>query len=123
MGVDHDGVVALDVENPDLEQRSVGCGADEHDQVIIQEHASHGRVEPRAICRRRQHHAFAPAHRSASRQYSLSSGRAVDYGTRAGRAWKEGKPLKVSSFQTIIRMIGYTYDHDLSHSTARCRPR
>jgi hypothetical protein len=34
-------VVALDVENPDLEQRSVGCGADEHDQVIIQEHASH----------------------------------------------------------------------------------
>jgi hypothetical protein len=35
--VDDDGVVALDVENPDLEQRSVGCGADEHDQVIIQE--------------------------------------------------------------------------------------
>ncbi len=40
--MDDDRVVALDVEHADLEQRSVGRRADEHDQVIIQMHPSRG---------------------------------------------------------------------------------
>jgi hypothetical protein len=37
-----DRVILFDVERADLEKRSVGCRADEHDQVIIQKHSSHG---------------------------------------------------------------------------------
>ncbi|HWY18597.1 MAG TPA: hypothetical protein VNY27_07790 [Solirubrobacteraceae bacterium] len=40
--MDDDWVIVFDVEHADLEKCSVGCWADEHDQVIIQEHSSHG---------------------------------------------------------------------------------
>lgn len=41
LGVDDDGVLAVDVEDADLEQRSVARWPDQHDQVIIEEHSSH----------------------------------------------------------------------------------
>ena len=37
-----DWVIAIDVEHADLEQRSVGCRANEDDQVIIEDYPSHG---------------------------------------------------------------------------------
>jgi hypothetical protein len=40
--MDDNWVIAFDVKHADLEQRFVGCWADEHDQVIIQKHSSHG---------------------------------------------------------------------------------
>jgi hypothetical protein len=40
--MDDDRVIVFDVEHADLEKCSVGCWADEHDQVIIQDHSSHG---------------------------------------------------------------------------------
>jgi hypothetical protein len=40
--MDDDWVIAFDVEHADLEKYSVGCWADEHDQVIIQAHSPHG---------------------------------------------------------------------------------
>jgi hypothetical protein len=40
--MDDDWVIAFDVEHADLEQCSVGRWADEHGQVIIQDHSSHG---------------------------------------------------------------------------------
>jgi hypothetical protein len=39
--MDHDRIVALDIENADLEQRAVESWADEQDQVITQKHPSH----------------------------------------------------------------------------------
>lgn len=41
VGVDDDGVVAVDVEDSDLQQCSVGGRSDEHDQVVVQVYASH----------------------------------------------------------------------------------
>jgi hypothetical protein len=39
--VDHDWVVTFDVEDADLEQRSVRCWAYEHRQVVIEMYSSH----------------------------------------------------------------------------------
>lgn len=39
--MDYDWVVALEVQDADLEQRPVCCWADEHDQVVIQKYPSH----------------------------------------------------------------------------------
>ena len=39
--MDHDWVVAFDVEDADLEQCSVRCWAYEHRQVVIEEYSSH----------------------------------------------------------------------------------
>jgi hypothetical protein len=39
--VDHDWVVTFDVEDADLEQRSVRCWAYEHRQVVVQKYSSH----------------------------------------------------------------------------------
>jgi len=39
--VDDDWVIALDVEDSDLEQRPVCCWADEHGQLVIEEDSSH----------------------------------------------------------------------------------
>jgi hypothetical protein len=39
--MDDDWVILFDVEHADLEKCSVGCWADEHDQVIIQKYWSH----------------------------------------------------------------------------------
>jgi hypothetical protein len=41
LSVDHDWVVAFDVEDADLKQRPVRCWADEHCQVVVQEYSSH----------------------------------------------------------------------------------
>jgi hypothetical protein len=40
--MDDDWIIVFDVEHADLEKCSVGCWADKHDQVIIQDHSSHG---------------------------------------------------------------------------------
>jgi hypothetical protein len=39
--VDHDWVVAFDIEDADLEQRSIRCWAYEHRQVVVEEYLSH----------------------------------------------------------------------------------
>ena len=39
--MDHDWILALDVEDADLEQRPVSCWADEHRQVIVEKYSSH----------------------------------------------------------------------------------
>jgi hypothetical protein len=40
--VDDHWIIALDIEHPDLEQRSVGRRSDEHHQVIIEKYTPHG---------------------------------------------------------------------------------
>jgi hypothetical protein len=41
VSVDDDGVVAVDIEDSDLQQCSVGGRSDEHDQVVVQVYAPH----------------------------------------------------------------------------------
>src|SRR5271163_1560694 len=39
--MDHDWVVASDVEDADLKQRAVRCWAYEHRQIVVEEYSSH----------------------------------------------------------------------------------
>ena len=41
LGVDHDWVVAFEIEDANLKQRPINRGADQHDQALIQRDLSH----------------------------------------------------------------------------------
>jgi hypothetical protein len=41
LSMDHDWVLAFDVEDADLKQRPVRCRANEHRQVVVEKYSSH----------------------------------------------------------------------------------